>query len=60
MKTWLKTTQTRLSVLWFLLTHFSCKDRNFSWLSGLSWEETLLHTLLYSETFEMQMGNEAA
>lgn len=49
MKTWLKTTQTRPRVLWFLPTHFSCKDHNFSWLSGLSWEEILLHTLLHSD-----------
>lgn len=60
MKTWLKTTQTRPRVLWFLPTHLSCKDRNFSWLSGLSWEKTLLHTLLHSETFEMQMGKQGS
>lgn len=41
-------------MLWFLLTHFSCKDRNLSWISELSWEETLLHTVLHSEIFEVQ------
>lgn len=39
MKTWLQTTQRRQRMLRFFVTHFSRKNYNLRWLSGLSWEE---------------------